>query len=47
MVVMGVIGNNAVTKFGSNGINVSNHEVIKLKLIHVIMKKSIVVLSSW
>ncbi len=44
MEAMEVMGNNVVMKIGRNGSNLSNHEVTKLKLSHVIINQSIVVI---
>ena len=38
MVIMVVMGSNVVMKNSSNGGNGSNHEVMDLKMDHVIMK---------
>ena len=44
MVVMVVMGSNVVMKNSSNGSNGSNHKVMDLKMDHVIMNQSIVVI---
>ena len=40
----GVIGSNVVMKISSHGSDGSNHEVMNLKVDHVIMKQSIVLI---
>ena len=44
MVVMVVMVSNGVMKNSSNGSNGSNHKLMDLKMDHVIMKQSIVVI---
>ena len=44
MVVMVVMVSNAVMKNSSNGSNGGNHKVMDLKMDHVMMKQSIVVI---
>ena len=44
MVLMVVMVSNVVMKNSSNGSNGSNHKVLDLKMDHVIMKQSIVVI---
>jgi hypothetical protein len=47
MTVMGTtLGSNVVKIIGSHGSNRSNHEFMKLKLSHVIMKQSLVGIGS-
>ena len=44
MVVMVVMGSNVLMKNSSNGSNGSNHKVMDLKMDHIIMKQSLVVI---